>query len=159
MPADSDASGAPALPALPHTWRPLGPRIAGGVAGGALLAVTGLLWIGLEEDVRDSVTPFQRGTVVAMFLLGFACLYALARSRVVAREEGLHVVNGYRRHDYAWAEIVAVRLNPGAPWVVLDLSDGTTASVLAIQSSDGLRAKQAVRQLRALVDRSDAPGD
>ncbi|MFB9314400.1 PH domain-containing protein [Nocardioides plantarum] len=153
MPADSD------LPALPRTWRPLGPRIAGGVAGGALLGVTALLWVGLDQDVRDSVTPFQRGTVIAMFLLGFSCLYALARSRVVAHPDGLQVVNGYRRHDYVWAEIVAVRLNPGAPWVTLDLADGTTASVMAVQSSDGPRAKQAVRQLRALVDRAHAPGD
>lgn len=144
---------------LPRTWRPLGPRIAGGVAGGALLAVTALLWVGLDQDVRDSVTPFQRGTVGAMFLLGFACLYALGRSRVVARPEGLEVVNGYRRRDYAWAEIVAVRLNPGAPWVTLDLADGTTASVMAVQSSDGLRATRAVRQLKTLVDRAHAPGD
>ena len=106
MPADSDGAGPPPLP---RTWRPLGPRIAGVVAGGALLMITAFLWFGLEPDVRDSVTPFQRGTVVAMFLLGFACLYALARSRVVAREEGLHVVNGYRSRDYTWPEIVAVR--------------------------------------------------
>jgi hypothetical protein len=144
---------------MPRTWRPLGPRIAGGVAGGSLLAVTALLWFGLEQDVRDSVTPFQRGTVIAMFLLGFACLYALARSRAVARPEGLEVVNGYRRHDYAWAEIVAARLNPGAPWVTLDLADGTTASVLAIQGSDGARARTALRELRALVDSAHAPGD
>ena len=165
MPAASDAAGStgrpgtPGLPELPHTWRPLGPRIAGAVAGGALLVITAFLWFGLEQDVRDSVTPFQRGTVVAMFLLGFASLYALGRSRVVARLEGLHVVNGYRSHDYAWAEIIAVRFNPGAPWVTLDLADGTTASVLAVQSSDGDRAKKAVRQLRALVERAHAPGD
>jgi hypothetical protein len=156
MPAASDPA---ARPPLPRTWRPLGPRIAGAIAGGALFAVTALLWVGLDQDVRDSVTPFQRGTVVAMFLMGFACLYALARSRVVAHAGGLQVVNGYRRHDYAWAEIVAVRLNPGAPWVTLDLSDGTTAAVMAVQSSDGLRAKQAVRELRTLVDRAHAPGD
>lgn len=156
MPAASDGAGPPPLP---RTWRPLGPRIAGVVAGGALLMITAFLWFGLEPDVRDSVTPFQRGTVVAMFLLGFACLYALARSRVVAREEGLHVVNGYRSRDYTWPEIVAVRLAPGAPWVTLDLVDGTTASVLAIQSSDGLRAKVAVRELRAIVDGAHPPGD
>lgn len=161
MPADSEAARPeqPDVPELPRTWRPLGPRIAACVAGGALFVITAFLWFGFDQDVRDKVTPFQRGTVVAMGLLGFACLYALGRSRVQAREEGLHVVNGYRSHDYAWAEIVAVRLNPGAPWVTLDLNDGNTASVLAIQSSDGLRAKQAVRQLRALVDRAHAPGD
>ncbi len=144
---------------LPHTWRPLGPRIAGIVAGGALLVITGFLWVGFDQETRDAVTPFQRGTVVAMFLLGFACLYAVARSRAEARDASLVVVNGYRRHEYAWAEIVAVRLAPGAPWVTLDLADGTTVSVMGIQGSDGARARSAVRQLRALVDRANAPGD
>ena len=121
--------------------------------------MTALLWVGLEQDVRDSVTPFQRGTVVTMFLLGFACLYALGRSRAVARDDGLHVVNGYRRRDYVWAEIVAARLNPGAPWVTLDLADGTTAPVMAIQGSDGARAKTALRELRTFIDRAHTPGD
>ncbi len=159
MPAASEAPGASATPGLPRTWRPLGPRIASALAGGTLLLITTLLWLGLEQDVRDKVTPFQRGTVVAMFLLGFLCLFALSRSKVQARHDGLHVVNGYRTRDYAWAEIVAVRLAPGAPWVTLDLNDGTTASVLGIQASDGARAKQAVRELRALVDGAHAPGD
>jgi hypothetical protein len=44
-----------------------------------------------------------------------------------------------------------VHLPPGAPWVVLDLADGTSVSALGIQASDGARAHQAVRQLRALI--------
>ena len=136
------------------TWRPLGPRIAGAVAGGALLTVTAMLWFGFDDETRASVTPFQRGTVIALGLLGFSCLYALARSRVQATVDRLVVVNGYRRHEYEWAEVVAVRLDPGAPWVTLDLADGTTAPAMGIQSSDGTRARDAVRQLRALVDRA-----
>lgn len=144
---------------LPRTWRPLGPRIAGVVAGGALLVITAFLWFGFDQETRDAVTPFQRGTVVAMFLLGFACLHALVRSRVHADAAGLMVVNGYRRHRYEWAEVVAVRLAPGAPWVTLDLADGTTCSAMGIQGSDGARARAAVRELRVLVDRANAPGD
>jgi hypothetical protein len=159
MPAASEPTGPAGPPPLPRVWRPLGPRIAGIVAGGALLVITAFLWFGFDEDVRDAVTPFQRGTVVSMFLLCFACLYALARSRVEAREEGLLVVNGYRRREYPWAEIVAVRLSPGAPWVTLDLVDGTTASAMGIQGSDGARARAAVRDLRLLLDRAHPPGD
>ncbi len=147
MPADSD-------PVLPVTWRPLGPRIAGIVAGGALFTITALLWIGFDDETRASVTPLQRGTVIGFGLLGFGCLYALARSRVQATAERLVVVNGYRRHEYEWAEVVAVHLDPGAPWVTLDLDDGTTAAAMGIQASDGQRAKAAVRDLRALVDRA-----
>jgi hypothetical protein len=94
-------------------------------------------------------------------LLGFVVLNALIRSRVDAEPDRLVVVNGYRRHELAWAEVVAVRMPPGAPWVTLDLADGTTLSALAIQSSDGQRARTAVRQLRWLVDRPhrDRTGD
>jgi hypothetical protein len=150
MPAGSD----PATPELPVTWRPLGPRIAGIAAGGALVAITTLLWLGFDDETRASVTPLQRGTVIGFGLLGFGCIYALARSRVQATADRLVVVNGYRRHEYEWAEIVAVHLEPGAPWVTLDLDDGTTASAMGIQSSDGQRARVAVRQLRALVTRA-----
>ena len=156
MPADSEPA---AGPVLPITWRPLGPRIAGAVAGGTLIFITTMLWIGFDQETRDAVTPFQRGTVAAMGLLGFACLFALIRSRVEAHDDRLVVVNGYRRHEYEWAQVVAVQLNPGAPWVVLDLADGTAASAMGIQGSDGARAKQAVRVLRLLVDRANSPGD
>ena len=156
MPADSEPA---AGPVLPITWRPLGPRIAGAVAGGTLIFITTMLWIGFDQETRDAVTPFQRGTVAAMGLLGFACLFALIRSRVEAHDDRLVVVNGYRRHEYEWAQVVAVQLNPGAPWVVLDLADGTAASAMGIQGSDGVRAKQAVRVLRLLVDRANSPGD
>lgn len=150
MPAGSE------LPALPHTWRPLGPRIAGAVAGGALLVITAFLWIGFDEETRDSVTPFQRGTVVLLGLIGFTVLFALIRSRVDAEVDRLIVVNGYRRHEYEWPQVVGVHLPPGAPWVTLDLADGSTASVMGIQGSDGARAKLAVRQLRALANRRPA---
>ena len=154
MPAGSDPA-----PDLPRTWRPLGPRIAGIAAGTALLAIMVMLWISFDEETREAVTWFQRGTVVAMFALGFACLHALARSRVEAHEDRLVVVNGYRRREYAWAEVVAVRLPPGAPWVTLDLADGETVSAMGIQGSDGARARDAVRQLRSILDRTDTPGD
>lgn len=144
---------------LPITWRPLGPRIAGLAGGGSLVAIMTVLWIGWDQEVRDSVTWLQRGIVFAAFLGGFACLYALIRSRVSAATDGLTVVNGYRKHHYEWAEVVAVHLGQGAPWVTLDLSDGTTVSAMGIQGSDGLRAKKAVRDLRALVDGAHAPRD
>ncbi|GEP34020.1 membrane protein [Nocardioides szechwanensis] len=153
MPADSE----PSLVPLPHTWRPLGPRIAGIVAGAVVLVITVFLWVGFDAETRAAVTPFQRGTVVAFGLLAASVIHALARSRADAEIDGLVVVNGYRRHTYAWEQIIAVRMPPGAPWVTLDLADGTTASVMAIQGSDGERAKRALRQLRALVDRPQNP--
>jgi hypothetical protein len=150
MPAGSEPDR---VVSLPRTWRPLGPRLAAGVSVGVLLLVVLFLWLGFDAETRASVTPFQRGTVFVLMLLGFVALYALIRSRVDAEMDRLVVVNGYRRHDLEWAEVVAVRMPQGAPWVTLDLADGTTLSALAIQSSDGRRAQVALRELRWLVDR------
>jgi hypothetical protein len=145
-------STAPAPLQLPHTWRPLGPRIAGAAAGGVLVVMAVVLWFTFDAETREAITPFQRGTVIALGAVMLGALFALVRSRVVARPDRLTVVNGYRRRDYEWAEVIAVRLPPGAPWVTLDLADGNTVAAMGIQGSDGARAKLAVRELRALVD-------
>ena len=145
MPAGSD------LPALPRTWRPFGVRLAGVALGGGLVVICTFAWIGLPDDVRDQFNMLQRATLVFFGLLAFAAGFALVRSRAVATAEGLTVVNGYRARQFEWAELVAIHLPPGAPWAVLDLADGTTCPVMAIQGSDGSRARQAVAELRRLL--------
>jgi hypothetical protein len=136
---------------LPHTWRPLGVRLAGGALGSMLFIVSIAAWIAFPPEVRDSFTIFQRGTLVFLGLLAFSAGFALVRSRAVATEQGLTVVNGYKRRELDWPEIVAIHLPAGAPWAVLDLADGTTCPVMAIQGSDGGRARTAVRQVRSLI--------
>ena len=83
--------------------------------------------------------------------MAFAAWFALVRSRVVATEEHLIVVNGYQRRAFEWAQVVAIHMPPGAPWATLDLADGDTCPVMGIQGSDGDRARLAVRQVRALL--------
>lgn len=146
MPADSETR-------LPRTWRPLGVRVAGFVFGGLLLVVCLVAWFSFDAEVRARFTTFQRGTLVAFGLLFAGLGYALGRSRVVAEKDRLVVVNGFRRREFTWPEVVSVHLPPGAPWAVLDLSDGTTVSAMGIQGSDGARARRAVGELRALLDR------
>ena len=148
MPAASEPA---AGPALPHTWRPFGVRMAGILFGTLLLVVCAFAWFGFDDETRARFSPFQRGTVVFLGLLFYSAGYAMARSRVVAEPDRLVVVNGYRRHEYDWAEVLAVHLPPGAPWAVLDLADGTSQSAMGIQGSDGSRAQRAVRELRALL--------
>ena len=150
MPAGSEPAE---TVSLPHTWRPLGVRVASAVLGIGLLVVCALAWVGFDDETRARFTPFQRGTLVFLGLVAFAAWFALMRSRVVAERDRLVVVNGYRRREYEWAEVIAVHLPPGAPWVTLDLADGTTVPAMGIQGSDGDRARRAVRELRALVDR------
>lgn len=146
MPAVSDPL------ALPHTFRPLGVRMAAYVFGFLLVVVTLVIWFAFPPEVRDQFTMFQRGTVVFFGLGALAAGHALARSRVVAREQSLTVVNGFRSRSYEWSQVVRVSLRTGSPWALLDLSDGTTVAAMGIQGSDGSRAITQVRQLRSLVD-------
>ena len=145
MPAGSE------LPDLPRTYRPFGPRMAALVFGALLVAAFAWLWFTFDQQTRDSVGFLQKATVIGFVLLGLALLNALARSRVVATEEGLTLVNGYRTRSYDWAQVVALRMPVGAPWPSLDLSDGTTVPVMGVHASDGARAKHAVLALKALV--------
>jgi hypothetical protein len=149
MPAGSERR-APA-PDLPHTWRPFGARIAVWLLGGLLFALVVAVWIGLGAEVRSQFTTFQRTTLVVIALLLFGAWNALVRSRVRATDAGLTVVNGYRKRFYEWSQVIGVSLRRGAPWGTLDLSDGTTISLIGVQGSDGRRARKAVREIRATI--------
>jgi hypothetical protein len=145
MPAGSEVR-------LPVTFRPLGVRLAIYVLGALLLVVAVVLWVSFPAEIRNQFTILQRITLVGFGVLFYAGGYALARSRVVARESGLTVVNGYRTRRFEWNEVLAVSLRAGSPWAMLDLSDGTSVPAMGIQSSDGARATQQVRRVRALVN-------
>jgi hypothetical protein len=153
---------------LPHTWRPLGVRLAMVFFGGLLLVVCIAAWIAIGPEVRGRVDLFQRLTFLLVAAMAGAVAWALVRCRVTATEPGLEIVNGYRRRFYDWAEVVAIQMPRGAPFAALDLADGTTIQALGIQSADGDRARVAVSELRLLLDRRsgeesvqrpDPPGD
>ncbi len=97
------------------------------IFGGALLVVCIAAWLAFDAETRARFNVLQRVTLVGFGLIGFTAFFALVRSRVVAETDRLVVVNGYRRREYEWAEVIAVHLPPGAPWAVLDLADGTSA--------------------------------
>lgn len=136
---------------LPHTWRPHGVRVAATVLGAMLLALVVVVWIAWGAETRASFTWGQRVTLFGLGLLALVAWHALVRTRVSADVRGLTVVNGYRRREFEWSQVVGVNLRRGAPWAGLDLSDGTSVSIVGIQGSDGQRAVSAVRELRALV--------
>ncbi|MEP7090981.1 MAG: PH domain-containing protein [Nocardioidaceae bacterium] len=150
MPADSE-------PRLPQTFRPFGVRIVILVTSVLLLVVVLVMWVSLPADIRAEFTAFQLATLVLIGAGFYAAGHALARSRVVARAEGLTIVNGYRTRSFEWNEVLSVTLRSGAPWAELDLSDGTTVAAMGIQGSDGQRAVRQVREVRALVARLTRP--
>ena len=156
MPADSDGSADrsdDSAGGLPITFRPLGARVATAAAAAAVVFIVSFLWILLPAEVQDDFTVSQRVTIIGFFVVILVVLHGIFRTCARANDDGLQVVNGYRRHDLEWSQIVRVSLTPNRPWALMDLDDGTTMSVMAIQSSDGARARRAARQLAMLVAR------
>jgi hypothetical protein len=152
MPADSDPRPASQPVALPARWRPLGVRLAVIFFGSLLLLVGGFAWTGFDASVQAKFTPFQIGTIFFLFGIYGVSGWGLARCRVDATQAGLVVVNGFRRHQLGWAEVIAVRMPRGAPWASIDVSDGSTLAVMALQATDGERALRGVRALRSLAE-------
>jgi hypothetical protein len=153
MPAGSDSG----LPSLPRTWRPFGVRIAVIGVGLMLFVVCAAAWFGFDDVTRAKFNILQRLTLLVMGG-GFVTIgWALCRARVTAEMESLVVVNGFRSRRLDWEEVLAIHLPDGAPWATLDLADGTTISAMAFQGSDGRRARDGVRQVRALIDRAGPP--
>lgn len=136
---------------LPRTWRPFGVRAAGGIFGVALIIVLAAAWISFPASVKEQFNLWQRVTTVVLFGGFLAVEWGLMRCRATATRAGLTVVNGYKVRQLEWAQIVGVHMPAGAPWLTLDLDDGSTCAVMAIQGSDGLRAKRAYAELKSLA--------
>ena len=137
---------------LPARLRPFGVRLAATAMATALTVTVVAIWFAFPPEVRAQFTLFQEGTLLLIGGILFTAGFALARCRLDLDEEGLTVVNGYRTHRLAWGQVVAISLRPGNPWAVLDLSDGTSQPVMAIQGSDGPRARTHVWQVRQVVE-------
>ncbi|MFJ9468786.1 PH domain-containing protein [Streptomyces caniferus] len=139
------------LPSLPVTFRPTRTRVvlyAVGIAQLAALTVIALLLPKLGGGERLSF--------VLTGLLVLAVLLLLGRPKVVARQEGVTVVNLTTRRELAWAQVLRVNLREGDPWVHLDLADGTSLPAMGIQP--GIAKDQAVRDARALRDLTEKHG-
>jgi hypothetical protein len=131
---------------LPTRFRPRrAPRV---IYPGIVLLVAAFTAFGLL--MPGFGTP-DRLMIIALGVAGAPLLLRLARLRIDADESGLTVVNVARRRHLEWAEVLAVRLPPGAPWLVLDLSDGTALQAMGIQASDGPFAREEALRLARLV--------
>ncbi|WP_114854804.1 PH domain-containing protein [Brachybacterium sp. YJGR34] len=110
--------------------------------------------------VIPGFTPAGRIGLLAIGVLVALFCHLEASVRVVARPEALQVRNLFRARTVAWPEIVGVSFPMGDPWAHLDLADGTTLSLHAIQRYDGERAIAAAHRLQELVhERGEAPQD
>jgi Bacterial PH domain len=115
-----------------------------------MAAVVDVTLVAVTVSVSGAKT-FDRVAFLGCAVVATVAIHRLADVRAVATAEGLTVVNWARRRRLGWVEIVGVRLAPGDPWLQLDVSDGTTLAVMAIQAADGARAKALALEVAAAV--------
>ncbi|MFE1171878.1 PH domain-containing protein [Streptomyces sp. NPDC058773] len=139
------------LPSLPVTFRPTRTRVVLYSVGLAQLAALTAIALALPK-----LSGGERLSFVVTGLLVLAVLLLLGRPKVVARQEGVTVVNLTTRRELAWAQVVRVNLRVGDPWVHLDLADGTSLPAMGIQP--GIAREQALRDARALRDLTEKHG-
>lgn len=130
-------------------FRPWWTRVAVVVTGG--VAVGGSLLVGLVADEGPLLDGGTRITFVVFAVLVAWLLWRLGGIYARPDVDGLLVRNVVRSRRVAWPEIVEVRLTTNDSWVVLDLSDGGTLAVMAVQRADGERAMAEARRLQSLV--------
>ncbi|MFC7406720.1 PH domain-containing protein [Georgenia alba] len=136
---------------LDGDFRPRAARVVALVLAVLTVAGTLTIVIGMPRMVGDDFGPADQ--IGTLLLAGGICWFLYRQAAVRARpsEGGLRVRNLIRTRDVEWAEIVSVNFGAGDPWVYLDLSDGETLAVMAVQSADGERGRAEARRLATLV--------
>lgn len=146
----------------PELLRPFRPRAARWVASVlfvlTVLALPTLLVVMAVNELSMSAGDAVGFTLTAV-LLAWLC-FRQAAVRAVPDQTGLTVRNFVKVRRLAWEEIVAVRFGENHPWAQLDVSDGTSLAVMAVQTADGAYGRREAGRLAALVQlhESDEPG-
>lgn len=142
---------------LPVTFRPA-------VTRAVLLSIAAALFVTLTTVAvlmpAEGAAPWSTGDRVTVGVAAAVIsggLVLLARPKAVADEDGLTVVNVRASRRLAWPQVVRVNLRDGDAWVHLDLADGTTLAVMAIQP--GIARGRALRDARRLRDLAEALGE
>jgi hypothetical protein len=138
------------------TLRPRVTRVVAYIIGPLVLLASILLAV---------LTHFRFTDVVGFLAFGLAVLWFCHREgsvRATAHPDRLVVRNLVATRELEWAEIIGVVFPPGDPWAKLDLADGDTLSVMAVQRTDGDRGMRAARRLAGLIaergESSASPG-
>ncbi len=111
-----------------------------------MIVLTVIIGVALPSYVE--FTPFELATLAVILITVLALLHAVGRSFVRVSDDGLEVLNGYRRRDVAWTEIKGFAMNDGAPWPTMVYGDDERIILFAIQRSDGPYAREAMNYLR-----------
>lgn len=134
---------------LHAVFRPRRGRKMAIVFGVAAFAV--FLVIAVLAPMGPGLHLFDRLGVAAVGAAIGALLWRFARLAVVVDVRGLTVRNLIYERRLEWAEVVTVRFGGGHPWVMLDLADGESLPVMAIQRADGPFGESEAQRLATLV--------
>jgi hypothetical protein len=128
---------------------PFRPRLAR-----AVTLVMAVVVVVLTVAIMLALSVLTAGDRLGFAIVGgLIALFLVRQASVVARadDDGLTVRNLVFTRRLEWAEVVSVRFGSGRPWVQLDLADGDTLAVMAIQRADGPFADAEARRLATLV--------
>jgi hypothetical protein len=129
-----------------RTFRPGSTRIVAYAVSVLMIVLTAVIAFALPDEIY--FTTAETVTLWIIILAVLAVLHGVGRSVVRATDEGIEVLNGYRRHHVAWADVRGFAMNTGAPWPTLVTKDDERINLFAIQGSDRAYARQAVEYLR-----------
>lgn len=138
---------------------PFRPRFARRIAWGMIVIILGFL-LGLliaSITILEGWGPVDRVLAILFFGAGAWFVHRQASVSATPSPEGLTVRNLVQTRTVAWEEIVRISFAPGRPWVSLDLADGDTLAVMAIQGADGERGRAEATRLATLVAEHEAP--
>lgn len=125
-------------------------RVAYGVAV-AQLAVLTVIAVALPGAGPVAFAWYDRAQIIGLSLAIAVVLWRFGGVTARPDPTRLEVRNVVRTSRLDWAEIVAVHFGGGTPWVMLDLADGESLAVMAVQRADGARAEAEARRLATLV--------
>lgn len=119
------------------TYRPGGTRVVAYGAAAALVAMTVAIVWALPAEIRAEVTPFQAVTLLGTIAAMIGVLHGIGRSSVTADDDGITVLNGYRRRHVPWQRIEGFSYGDGAPWPTLVTTGDERVMLFALQASSG----------------------
>ncbi|MDO5727283.1 MAG: PH domain-containing protein [Bowdeniella nasicola] len=133
-------------------YRPFRPKRGPVVAvASAIFLIVGYLILLATVRGHPDYGGWDRWGMGVIVAIGVWFLSTQARVVAIPDERGLSIRNLVVRHHVEWAQIISVRFGAGRPWARLDISDGTTVAVMAIQASDGPRGLREAQRLATLV--------
>ena len=137
--------------ALHEPFRPRRARRTAAVTAALQFAVLFVIAIILPGSGPLGFHWYDRAGVIAVGALVAWFLWRYVRLVAVPTSEGLQVRNLLLGRTVTWAQIVAVRMGNGDPWVTLDISDGDVLAVMAVQRADGAFGRAEASRLATLV--------